>query len=88
MIHYWADFVHDQADGVVAVPLQIRDQPLSLVLVGMERRCVLNSWSNEEVRAVIRYEWVCEVSGAEIHNHLMEVYGLDVMTKEMVPPFQ
>ncbi|GFQ71631.1 HTH_48 domain-containing protein [Trichonephila clavata] len=50
----------------------------------MERRCVLNSWSKEEVRAVIRYEWACGVSGTEIHNRLVEVYGPGVMSKQMV----
>lgn len=50
----------------------------------MERRCVLNSWSKEEVRAVIRYEWACGVSGTEIHNRLVEVYGPGVMLKPMV----
>ncbi|GFQ88640.1 histone-lysine N-methyltransferase SETMAR [Trichonephila clavata] len=50
----------------------------------MERRCVLNSWSNEEVRAVIRHEWARGVSGTEIHNRLVEVYGLGVMSKQMV----
>ncbi|GFQ85568.1 histone-lysine N-methyltransferase SETMAR [Trichonephila clavata] len=39
----------------------------------MERRCVLNSWSKEEVRAVIRYEWARGVSGAEIHNLIVKV---------------
>ncbi|GFR19807.1 HTH_48 domain-containing protein [Trichonephila clavata] len=50
----------------------------------MERRRVLNSWSKEEVRAVIRYEWARGVSGTEIHNCLVEVYGPGVMSKEMV----
>ncbi|GFY67756.1 histone-lysine N-methyltransferase SETMAR [Trichonephila inaurata madagascariensis] len=50
----------------------------------MERRCVLNSWSKEEVRVVIRYEWARGVSGTEIHNHLVEVYGPGVMSKQMV----
>ncbi|GFQ98439.1 histone-lysine N-methyltransferase SETMAR [Trichonephila clavata] len=50
----------------------------------MERRCVLNSWSKEEVRAVIRYEWARGVSGTEIHNRLVEVYGPGVMSKQMV----
>ncbi|GFY47894.1 HTH_48 domain-containing protein [Trichonephila inaurata madagascariensis] len=50
----------------------------------MERRCVLNSWSKEEVRAVIRYEWARGVSGREIHNRLVEVYGTGVMSKQMV----
>ncbi|GFY37317.1 histone-lysine N-methyltransferase SETMAR [Trichonephila inaurata madagascariensis] len=50
----------------------------------MERRCVLNSWSNEEVRVVIRYEWASGVTGTEIHNHLVEVYGPGVMSKQMV----
>ncbi|GFR06800.1 histone-lysine N-methyltransferase SETMAR [Trichonephila clavata] len=50
----------------------------------MERRCVLNSWSKEEVRAVIRYEWARGVSGTEIHNPLVEVYGSGVMSKQMV----
>ncbi|GFQ73796.1 histone-lysine N-methyltransferase SETMAR [Trichonephila clavata] len=50
----------------------------------MERRCVLNSWSKEEVRAVIRYEWARGVSGTEIHNRLVEVYGLGVVSKQMV----
>ncbi|GFS30385.1 HTH_48 domain-containing protein [Trichonephila inaurata madagascariensis] len=46
-------------------------------------RCVLNSWS-EEVRAVIRYEWARGVSGTEIYNRLVEVYGPGVMSKQMV----
>ncbi|GFQ91155.1 HTH_48 domain-containing protein [Trichonephila clavata] len=50
----------------------------------MERRCVLNSFSKEEVRAVIRYEWARRVSGTEIHNRLVEVYGPGVMSKQMV----
>ncbi|GFR27100.1 histone-lysine N-methyltransferase SETMAR [Trichonephila clavata] len=50
----------------------------------MERRCVLNSWSKEEVRAVIRYEWARGESGTEIHNRLVEVYGPGVMSKQMV----
>ncbi|GFQ97567.1 HTH_48 domain-containing protein [Trichonephila clavata] len=50
----------------------------------MERRCVLNSWSKEEARAVIRYEWARGVSGTEIHNRLVEVYGPGVMSKQMV----
>ncbi|GFR19426.1 histone-lysine N-methyltransferase SETMAR [Trichonephila clavata] len=50
----------------------------------MEIRCVLNSWSKEEVRAVIRYEWARGVSGTEIHNRLVEVYGPGVMSKQMV----
>ncbi|KFM63362.1 Histone-lysine N-methyltransferase SETMAR, partial [Stegodyphus mimosarum] len=50
----------------------------------MERRCVLNSWSKEEVRAVIRYEWARGVSGTELHNRLVEVYGPGVMSKQMV----
>ena len=33
---------------------------------------------------VIHYEWAHGVSGAEIHNHLMEVYGPGVMLKQMV----
>ncbi|GFS59893.1 histone-lysine N-methyltransferase SETMAR [Trichonephila inaurata madagascariensis] len=50
----------------------------------MERRCVLNSWPKEEVRAVIRYEWARGVSGTEIHNRFVEVYGPGVMSKQMV----
>ncbi|GFY52200.1 histone-lysine N-methyltransferase SETMAR [Trichonephila inaurata madagascariensis] len=50
----------------------------------MERKCVLNSWSKEEVRAVIRYEWARGVSGTEIHNRLVTVYGPGVMSKQMV----
>ncbi|GFQ70591.1 HTH_48 domain-containing protein [Trichonephila clavata] len=50
----------------------------------MERRCVLNSWSKEEVRAVIRYEWARGVSGTEIPNRLVEVYEPGVMSKQMV----
>ncbi|GFY44713.1 tubulin polyglutamylase ttll6 [Trichonephila inaurata madagascariensis] len=50
----------------------------------MERRCVLNSWTKEEVRVVIRYEWARGVSGTEIHNRLVEVYGPGVMSKQMV----
>ncbi|GFR33519.1 HTH_48 domain-containing protein [Trichonephila clavata] len=50
----------------------------------MERRCVLNLWSKEEVRAVIRYEWARGVSGTEIRNRLVEVYGPGVMSKQMV----
>ncbi|GFY66706.1 histone-lysine N-methyltransferase SETMAR [Trichonephila inaurata madagascariensis] len=50
----------------------------------MERKCVLNSWSKKEVRAVIRYEWARGVSGIEIHNRLVEVYGPGVMSKQMV----
>ncbi|GFQ78404.1 histone-lysine N-methyltransferase SETMAR [Trichonephila clavata] len=50
----------------------------------MERRCVLNSWSKEEVRAVIRYEWARGVSVTAIHNRLVEVYGPGVMSKQMV----
>ncbi|GFR16304.1 histone-lysine N-methyltransferase SETMAR [Trichonephila clavata] len=50
----------------------------------MERRCVLNSWSKEEVTAVIHYEWARGVSGTEIHNRLVEVYGPGVMSKQMV----
>lgn len=42
----------------------------------MERKCVLNSLSKEEKRAVIRYEWTREESGAEIHKRLVEVYGV------------
>ncbi|GFR31073.1 histone-lysine N-methyltransferase SETMAR [Trichonephila clavata] len=42
-------------------------------------RCVLNSWSKEEVRAVIRYEWA-----RGIHNRLVEVYGPGVMSKQMM----
>ncbi|GFS36140.1 histone-lysine N-methyltransferase SETMAR [Trichonephila inaurata madagascariensis] len=49
----------------------------------MERRCVLNLWSKEEVRAVIRYEWARRVSGTEIHNRLVEVYMPGVMSKQM-----
>ncbi|GFY77501.1 HTH_48 domain-containing protein [Trichonephila inaurata madagascariensis] len=50
----------------------------------MERRCVLNSWSKEEGRVVIRYERARGVSGTEIHNRLVEVYGPGVMSKQMV----
>ncbi|GFY40289.1 histone-lysine N-methyltransferase SETMAR [Trichonephila inaurata madagascariensis] len=50
----------------------------------MERRCVLNSWSKEEVRAVIRYEWARGVSGTKFPNRLVEVYGPGVMSKQMV----
>ncbi|GFS54748.1 HTH_48 domain-containing protein [Trichonephila inaurata madagascariensis] len=50
----------------------------------MERRYVLNSWSKEEVRAVTRYEWARGVSGTEIHNRLVEVYGPGVMSTQMV----
>ncbi|GFS33031.1 histone-lysine N-methyltransferase SETMAR [Trichonephila inaurata madagascariensis] len=46
--------------------------------------CVLNSWSKEEVRADIRYEWARGVSGTKIHNRLVEVYGPGVMSKQMV----
>ncbi|GFR05629.1 HTH_48 domain-containing protein [Trichonephila clavata] len=53
-------------------------------ILSMERRCILNSWSKEEVRAVVRYEWGCGVSGTEIHNRLVEVYGPGVMSKQMV----
>ncbi|GFS29934.1 hypothetical protein TNIN_483631 [Trichonephila inaurata madagascariensis] len=38
----------------------------------------------EEVRAVICYEWARGVSGTEIHNRLVEVYGPGVMSKQMV----
>ncbi|GFT55245.1 HTH_48 domain-containing protein [Trichonephila clavipes] len=50
----------------------------------MERRGILNSWLNKEVRAIIHYEWARGVSVAEIYNRLIEVYGPDVMTKQMV----
>ncbi|XP_049772364.1 uncharacterized protein LOC126157929 [Schistocerca cancellata] len=50
----------------------------------MERRCVLESWSKAEVRAVIRYEWARGVSGTEIHNRLVQVYGSHVMSRLMV----
>ncbi|GFR24783.1 histone-lysine N-methyltransferase SETMAR [Trichonephila clavata] len=33
---------------------------------------------------VIRYEWARGVSGTEIHNRLVEVYGPGVMSKQMV----
>ncbi|XP_049762475.1 uncharacterized protein LOC126088379 [Schistocerca cancellata] len=50
----------------------------------MERRCVLESWSKAEVRAVIRYEWARGVSGTEINNRLVEVYGSGVMSRQTV----
>ncbi len=68
---YWVSFDRDPADGAVAVPAQSGDEPLPLGPVNMERRCVLNSWSKEEVRAVVRYEFARGVSGAEIHNRLV-----------------
>ncbi|GFY52701.1 hypothetical protein TNIN_193721 [Trichonephila inaurata madagascariensis] len=39
-------------------------------------------------RAVIRYEWSRGVSGTEIHNRLVEVYGPGVMSKQMVSHIQ
>ncbi|GFY61690.1 histone-lysine N-methyltransferase SETMAR [Trichonephila inaurata madagascariensis] len=49
-----------------------------------EKVCFEFVWSKEEVRAVIRYEWAHGVSGTEIHNRLMEVYGPGVISKQMV----
>ncbi|GFS59786.1 hypothetical protein TNIN_410481 [Trichonephila inaurata madagascariensis] len=59
LIHHWVEVAANQADGAVAVPKQA-ETSLSFEPVGMERRCVLNSWSKEEVRAVIHYEWAAE----------------------------
>ena len=33
---------------------------------------------------IVRYEWARGVSGAEIHNRLVEVYEPDVMMKQML----
>ena len=41
----------------------------------------LNSWSSDEVRAVIRFLNAKHVSPTEIHTQLVEVYGEHVMTK-------
>ena len=41
----------------------------------------INSWSSDEVRAVIRFLNAKHVSPTEIHTQLVEVYGEHVMTK-------
>lgn len=50
-------FDSDPSDGAIVEPVLSGDGPFILVPVEMERRCVFNSWSTEEVRNVVRYEW-------------------------------
>ena len=44
----------------------------------------LNSWSKEEVRAVIRFLNAKKVAPGEIHDQLREVYGDNVISKSRV----
>jgi hypothetical protein len=45
---------------------------------------VLQSWTMEEVQAVVHYERTCGTPGTDIHSHLMEVYGPDIMSTQIV----
>jgi hypothetical protein len=45
---------------------------------------VLQLWTKEEVQAVVHYEWARGTPGTDIHSRLVEVYGPDVMSIQMV----
>ncbi|GBL99293.1 hypothetical protein AVEN_221133-1 [Araneus ventricosus] len=49
----------------------------------MADRRVLRTWSQMEVRAVMRYEWTRGTSILDIHRRLQSVYGDDVMSHQM-----
>lgn len=44
----------------------------------------LDQWNKQEVRAVIRFLNAKNLSAAEIHRQLVDVYGEDVMTRQSV----
>lgn len=48
----------------------------------MARR--LENWSRSELRAVIRFLWAKNVSAAEIHRQIVEVYGAEAMSRQHV----
>jgi hypothetical protein len=50
----------------------------------MVNGCVLQSWTKEEVWAVVRYKWARGTPGTDIHSHLVGVYGPDVMSTQML----
>ncbi|GBN65416.1 hypothetical protein AVEN_63567-1 [Araneus ventricosus] len=56
----------------------------SLVQISMAENRGLKTWSQMEVRAVMRYEWVCGTSSLDIHRRLQSVYGDGVMSRQMV----
>lgn len=47
----------------------------------MENKHVLQLWTKDEMRFDLQFKWARRTSDAEIHNHLMEVYGTSVMSK-------
>ncbi|GBL79670.1 hypothetical protein AVEN_18212-1 [Araneus ventricosus] len=56
----------------------------SLMQISMAERHVLKTWSEMEMRAVMRYEWERGTSILDIHRRLQTVYGEDVMSRQMV----
>jgi uncharacterized protein YktA (UPF0223 family) len=44
---------------------------------------ILNEWTNEEVRSVIRFFMDKEVPLVEIHLELVALYGANVMTEHV-----
>lgn len=44
--------------------------PLNLILVDMEKICILNLWSKEKMRMDVKYEWARGILGVDIHNDL------------------
>jgi hypothetical protein len=50
----------------------------------MVDRRVLELWTKEEVQDVVHYDWACGTLGTDIYSRLVEVYGPDVMSMQMV----
>jgi hypothetical protein len=45
---------------------------------------LVETWSNIEVRSVIRFLWLKGIRSAEIHHQLVEVYGANVMSQKHI----
>jgi hypothetical protein len=56
----------------------------SVCIASMANGRALQSWTKEEVQAVVRYEWARGTPGTAIHSRLVEVYGPGVMLMQMV----
>ncbi|GFV90298.1 histone-lysine N-methyltransferase SETMAR [Trichonephila clavipes] len=51
-------------------------------MIEMVRR--LGNWSRLEMRAVIRFLWARNVSTSAIYNQIMEFYGEQTMSRQLV----
>ncbi|GBM43341.1 hypothetical protein AVEN_166088-1 [Araneus ventricosus] len=56
----------------------------SLVQISIAERRMFKTWSQMEVRAVMRYEWARGTSILDNHRNLQSVHGDDVLSRQMV----